>query len=214
MNIGPDQIVACPICNGLAKYMTLLSGNTFGAILRSDGKQLAPMMPWMPPMVKCRHCGHCYWLAEAEHVGWEGDDDQPQHPDASSLQEVQEPTEEDYYEALEGDLATERKQERSLRILAWWRSNDAFRGPKTTKNASLENGLREKNLDALSQLLDEDTDQDHLMRAEVLRELGEFESAKEILARVESSEFAAVVRQMRSLCESRDASVTLLRFED
>ena len=28
---GPDQIIACPQCKGLAKYMRLESGNTFGA---------------------------------------------------------------------------------------------------------------------------------------------------------------------------------------
>ena len=39
---GPDQIVACPKCNGLAKYRTLLSGNTFGARVWTDGKQDAP----------------------------------------------------------------------------------------------------------------------------------------------------------------------------
>jgi|GEM_PF-6669696 len=29
---GPDQIISCPKCKkGLAKYMTQMSGNTFGA---------------------------------------------------------------------------------------------------------------------------------------------------------------------------------------
>ena len=48
MILGPDQIVACPFCAGLAKYMTLISGNTFGSHVWTDGKQIAPMLPRTP----------------------------------------------------------------------------------------------------------------------------------------------------------------------
>jgi hypothetical protein len=51
-----------------------------------------------------------------------------------------------------------------------------------------------------------------LMKAEVLRELGEFELAKQVLGRIDSSEMAAVVRQVRSLCDSGDTRVRELRF--
>lgn len=50
------------------------------------------------------------------------------------------------------------------------------------------------------------------MKAEVLRELGEFELAKQVLGRIDSSEMAAVVRQVRSLCDSGDTRVRELRF--
>jgi hypothetical protein len=41
---GPDQIVACPNCQGLEKYGTLVSGNTFAARVWTDGRQVAPML--------------------------------------------------------------------------------------------------------------------------------------------------------------------------
>jgi hypothetical protein len=66
---GPDQIIACPKCQALAKYMTLRSGNTFGARLWTDGKRAAPMLPLPPEVVKCQHCGECYWLEAADKVG-------------------------------------------------------------------------------------------------------------------------------------------------
>ncbi len=213
MIIGPDQIVACPICNGLAKHTTLESGNTFGAIVWTDGKQLAPMLPLPPAVVKCRHCGHCYWLENAERLEEDESGNHPQRSNASSVEEVQEPTEEEYYEALEANLATDRDQERCLRMLAWWRSNDAFRSSERLDD-SRKHALRDDNLDALLQLLDENTDDHHLMKAEVLRELGRFESATETLTRVESAEYATVVNQMRSLCERRERSVAVLQFED
>ena len=66
---GPDQMIACPKCKGVARYMTLMSGNTFGARVWTDGKQVAPMLPNPPAVVKCRHCEECYWLSEAEEIG-------------------------------------------------------------------------------------------------------------------------------------------------
>ncbi|MFM7530559.1 MAG: hypothetical protein ACKO63_19095, partial [Nodosilinea sp.] len=69
-----------------------------------------------------------------------------------------------------------------------------------------------KNLEALAHILDEEDENDSLMKAEVLRELGEFELAKQILGRVNSSEAARIVRELRSLCDNGDMSVRELRF--
>src|SRR5262245_39857507 len=107
---GPDRIVACPHCNGLAKHLTLLSGNTIGARTWTDGKQLAPMLPRPPAVVKCRHCAECYWLSEAREVGsldrWRGGTVDPAW-EAAEL--VAEPTEEGYYQAIEKGLAKSRR---------------------------------------------------------------------------------------------------------
>jgi hypothetical protein len=62
-------------------------------------------------------------------------------------------------------------------------------------------------------LLDEADQNDRLMRAKVLRELGEFESANEVLSRVTSTEYTAVVHQLRSLCDTRDAWIRELQFD-
>lgn len=214
---GPDQIIACPLCKGLAKHMTLLSGNTFGAKVWTDGKMIAPMLPRPPAVVKCRHCGECYWLAEAENVGTLGPPDskgQEINPTWATADEVEEPTEEEYYLAIEKGLATDVEQEKNLRVLAWWRSNDGFRNapPAPGRGNPRTSAPWKKNLEALANLLHDENEGERLMRAEVLRELGEFEAAKQILHRISSSNVAAVVRQLLSLCESGDASVRELRF--
>src|SRR4051794_2450587 len=115
MILGPDQIVACPHCHGLAKYTTLGAGNTFGALVWTDGKQFAPMLPRPPAVVKCGHCSRCYWLADAEKVGtlgpsWGGEDG-PADPSWDDAAEVEEPNEEEYYSAIEGEIAKDRKRE-------------------------------------------------------------------------------------------------------
>ena len=216
---GPDQIIACPKCKGLAKYMTLMSGNTFGLRVWTDGKQVAPMLPRPPAVVKCRHCQECYWLSEAEEVGlvdqWSEKGKQV-NPTWAAADEVQEPTEEEYYRALASGLATTPEQERNLRVFAWWRSNDASRGEPgaPVRRVTRGSAKRRETLEVLARLLDEGDESDCLMKAEVLRELGKFEAAKQILSGVGSSEVAAVVRQLHSLCDAEDTRVRELQSTD
>lgn len=214
---GPDQVVACPMCGGLAHHITLFSGNTLGARIWTDGKEIAPMMPSPPAIVKCHHCEECYWLAEAEKVGtfnWWEDNDEQVNPDWLKAKAVQEPTEVEYFRALERGLARNSDEERTLRVLAWWRRNDAFRDHLETDAGGIESTPEtwRKNLEALAHILDEEDENDSLMKAEVLRELGEFELARQILGRVNSSEAARIVRELRSLCDNGDMSVRELRF--
>lgn len=108
------------------------------------------------------------------------------------------------------------KQERALRILAWWRRNDAFRDSDRVVTATTE-ALSEtcrENLVALATLLDEEDENDRIMKAEVFRELGQFESAKAILSQVRSSEYDAIVHQLRRLCDAGDAAVRESHFGD
>ncbi len=213
---GPYQIVACPHCQELAKYMTLMSGNTFGARVWTDGKKVAPMLPRPPVVVKCHHCTQCYWLADAEKVGTEEpyeEEGRKVNPSWAAAQVVREPTEDEYYQALQEGLAADPQQERRLRVLAWWRRNDAIRGIGQAKISSVAiTSSCKKNLEALIDLLDEAVEYDRFISAEVLRELGEFESAKIILNSVTSSKYAAVVCQIRLLCDSGDSSVRELQL--
>jgi hypothetical protein len=214
---GPDQIIACPHCQGLAKYRTWVSGTRFGVLGWTDGKQedVGMVGPRPPAVVKCRHCAECYWLADAKEIGtvapWRGEG-RPVDPAWRAAPEVEEPAEEEYYRALEKGLAKDRRQEGSVRVLAWWRRNDAFRSRPEPVTAAPEGWRR--NLEALARLLDEGDENDLLMKAEVLRELGQFQPAKELLSRVGSSEYRGVARQLRDLCDRGDRCVRQLSFEE
>ena len=213
---GPDQVIACPHCEGLARYMTLMSGNTFGARGWTDGKQDAPMLPRPPALVKCRYCGDCYWLADAREVGtvapWDGPSPE-EKPEWRAAKGVQELSEEDFYRALGTGLATGTERERTLRILAWWRRNDAFRdAPDRAVAMSDAPEAWRKNLQALVSMLGDRDVNERLMKAEALRELGDFEAAMDALGRVRSRKVALVVKQLRSLCEKRDPLVRELQF--
>ncbi len=222
----PDSnvIVGCPHCEGRATYMTLLSGNACGARGWTDGKQYAPMQSLPPVVVQCSHCPDCYWLADAQKIGnlkiWPAKNRQwPTDPRA------EEPSEDGYYLALEKGLGRDLQQERQLCILGWWRRNDAFRDTRKAKagrrgaNKAQATGNPamsvqcKKNLEALMGLLDAANENDCLMRVEVLRELGEFTSAIQVLGRVTSADHQAAVRQLRSLCDAGDSCVRELQFD-
>ena len=218
---GPDQVVACPHCEALARHRTLLSGNTFGSTVWTDGKQIAPMMPIPPAVVKCHHCAECYWREDARKVGTVGwatvgeERDDQVDPTWKVAPLIREPNEDDYYDALDRDFATDPVRKRELRILAWWRRNDAFRGPAAKSAAAfatLSPACR-MNLEALRDLLDETNETDRIMKAEVYREIGEFGSAKALLGQVTSADFAAIVHQIRELCDAEDVVVRSLRFD-
>jgi hypothetical protein len=217
MRPGPDQIIACPHCGRLARFRTWLSFTSFGEIAWSDGKrELLGIKPPCPPtVVRCRHCAQCYWLAEARKVGavtqWSGEDRQAD-PALGTAQEVDEPTEENYYQALQSSLAKCPQQERTPRMLAWWRRNDSLRSHPAGGATAYGECMR--NLEALARLLDEGNESDRLLKAEVLRELGEFEAAKGLLRRPGSALYCGAARQLRDLCDRGDRSVRQLSFEE
>lgn len=211
MKFGPNQIVACPHCGALAHYWTLDSGNTLGTVVWSDGRQYAPMLVEAPAAVKCHACAKCYWLADAKEVGVVARDYRAKEPvpeEWEKAPEVNEPSANEYLDAIEAGLAKDEAQEKSLRLLAWWRGNDPARGwPFVGEDipAASPDGFR-RNLLRLVDLLNDDNDNDRLMRAEALRELGDFDAAEQALREV-STDFGWVVEEMRALCAAKDTRV-------
>ena len=211
MKLGPNQIVACPRCGALAHYRALVSGNTLGVMVWTDGRQFAPMMVGPPAVVKCHACAKCYWLADAKEIGVVARDFpwKVQVTEAwKNAPEVEPPNPDDFFDAIEALLAKNRAREKSLRILAWWRANDGareWRFPIKDIPAASPDGFR-RNLLRLADLLTDDNDNDRLMRAEVLREMGDFAAAKQALREV-STDLGWVVKQLRSLCAAKDIRV-------
>jgi hypothetical protein len=210
---GPYQIISCPQCEGLAKYRTLMSGNTLRSTVWSDGKKVSPMLKQPTAVVNCQHCEKGYWLADAEKVGalelW-GKKDHTVNPEWDTARQVEEHTEDEYYAAIEANLAKTLPQEKILRVLAWWRRNDAHRMQEEAK-VSVSDAFRE-NLEALLILIDQDKDEDRLVKGEILRELGQFEAAKQALDNVASAKYANIVLQILSLCANKDSRVSKLQL--
>ena len=208
---GPNIVIACPLCGALAKYGTLLSGNTFGARIWSDGKQVAPMLPERPQFVQCHTCHEVYALSDAKELGEVPLGTNAANPEWDSAPFVAEPDEASYYNAIAKSDANDADRHRNLRHLAWWRHNDPFRGDQGDVSPAVsEDPPWRENAESLLALLGDELN-DQFMRVELLRQLGRHAEARTRLDSIEGP--AEVKRALRALCESGDTQVRELKFQ-
>jgi hypothetical protein len=216
MQPGPTYIIACPLCGALAKQHTVASGNTFGAIFWSDGKQDAPMRPDYPVVTKCGRCYTIYWVEDARQLGelpLRAADAPGDWHDAPGLTHL---SVDDLSQALSAGLGDFPERERHLRIRLWWAINDMIRyRPSGGSPLALERASQEyeqhrvtmvDNCVRLAELLDEGRPEHRIMKAEIARELGQFGEARRLLLHV-PDEYAWVARQLAELVADGDSSI-------
>jgi len=211
MTPGPTIIRECSACGKYIAQPTMRSGNTFGARFWTDGKRDSPMLPDQPLLVKCQHCGALDWIAELRQVGevdpWGSEtDDKNRFPDARPALT---PALQDYADFLEGGVSDKQK-ERYIRLQAWWVGNDPRR--ESEKSAQLDS-FEADNLRIFVSLLDESKDNDRVMKAEALRELGEFVGAEKLLSTDFEDGLLKAVSIIRSLNQKKVTAVAEIKFE-
>ena len=215
MTPGPTHVISCPLCSRLGKYPTVASGNTFGAVYYTDGKRVAPMLPAIPSVVSCGFCRGVFWRRAAAEVGqFTEQHEEPANVDTEWLMAgyLDEPDEAEYLAALELLISSTPTEERSIRLFAWWRGNDRHRGPSTTPAADNPEVVtrRHDNMRALLPLLATAESADLIMRAEVLRQLGEFELATKAMTRHFPAAFDTAISRLLYLCARRDSTLQKL----
>ena len=152
------KLVLCPHCGGKKEIIQLMSGNTFGAVLWSDSKEIAPMFPRVSPVQKCPTCGHYFFLNEAQIE--EGDTYSSEEGWLSF---------DDAIEAFH-ELNDDKNRLELLTIIVVWAFNDMLRQEgsptqeqyevfRTTVSSSLKHSILSNS---------------KLLRAELYRELGDF----------------------------------------
>ncbi len=229
---SPDELISCPLCDAAARKPTLLSGNDFDAVFWSDGRRVAPSLPLPTPVASCHACNRCFWLDDA---AVRPDDPDPPLPwwrlvfrpdrrrpltEWDDAPEVQEPDEAGYLQALARGWTVGEEQERSLRVLVWWRGNDRFR-PDPYGHAPLDvpaipdsdadaapwlDDARRANMVALMALLDQSAE-DRLMRTELLRQLDRQDGAIGVLDTLEADTYPEFVALLRRLCADTEATI-------
>jgi hypothetical protein len=183
----------CPHCKAHVVQEDTLSGNTIGAKYYTDGKREAKMLPDHPALVKCPVCAGLFWVDEAKEVdvGFDAAIGKPQ---------VLAPSEKEMLNFL-GGQAMPKEKEIYLRMRCWWLANDAWRWVQSPKPAfSLE---QMKNLDALSALFDESLPGHRILKAEIARELGNFEECLLLLSYQFEKDYDWTVGFIRKLAEEK-----------
>jgi hypothetical protein len=207
MKPGPDIIYKCPKCGVFLKRGSLMSGNTFGAQLYSDGKRISPMLPDFPNLTKCKKCDSIFWISELDKIGelrW----GETSHPEWENADEVDFLCLKDLFRALK--TAKNQGEEKLIRIWIWQAFNDRVRTDGNLFLESKGNILWKENCHALLKLLHRDEVNDKLMMAELYRNLKEFEKCIEILDSIVEIDLNWIKDRMKRHAERKISAVFLL----
>jgi uncharacterized C2H2 Zn-finger protein len=203
---APDLIYKCPKCGKLLRNRSLMSGNTFGAMLYSDGKQVAPMLPQFPDLTKCSKCDAIFWLSDLKSIGemaWNEEKNNPKWKDA------------EYVEFLDiPDLLRALKQYENdecaggIRRYIWLKFNDRIRDGKNKELFDNEDEKRiwKENCKELIKILSGEDDNVRITKAELYRSLGEFDQCMNVLSQV-SEKFNWLKSQYEKECERKNSLV-------
>lgn len=209
---GPTMIRECAACGKRIAQYTTLTGNTFGARFWTDGKMDAPQLPDHPSLVKCQHCASLIWIHEQKQVGIFGYGLITRYAELLASERpgpAATPTLLDYLGFLDAGVGDKHK-ERYLRIRTWWASNDRRR--ESSQPTPLD-CIETQNLRNLANLFDEAEDNDRLIKAEVLRELGEFGEAERLLTSTFEDRWSHAASIIRGLNQKRIAAVAEMKCE-
>ena len=206
---GPTIIRQCSSCSKYISERTIGSGNTYGARFWTDGKRDAPMLPNRSLLLKCNHCDNLVWINEQAELGetgpWEPEADVTlRFPDARPPST---PTLQEYADFLKAGMSN-KKKEFYVRLRLWWAGNDDRR---ESEQPTPLDSFEIENLRAFLALLDEAEEDDRLMKAEALRELGEFAKAEELLDFKFDEEMTHAVDVIRELIKNRVATVAEIK---
>ena len=168
---GNPQILICPFCGTEKQIMSLISGNTFGAELWSDNKQIAPMLPEISYVQKCPHCGK-YYITGRQEVKYA--------KDGYSFEKgvLTYPEMKEAFTQLSEEGFLNEKEEINVRMMLHHAYNDYYYRTDEKKVISEEDKtlFHENGLWLINNLIT-----DSVMKAEFYREIGEIETAKNII---------------------------------
>ena len=206
---GPANILSCPYCGSEKEVMSLVSGNTFGGPVWSDTRRDYPMLPEVSPIQQCPHCGKYYFIEQAKSRY--SDDRESEMRSFGELGKLS------FHKLME---AKQQMEFISLTKMQLWiinhqifmAYNDSFRRKQEKPLCSPLNEDEYLYRKAITELLEgiDQSNEYNLFHAELLREIGRFQDAKEVLSRHKSDDDQWVVNAMLQHIEDEDTEPFLL----
>ena len=196
---GNPQILTCPFCGKEKEIMSLVSGNTFGSELWSDNKQIAPMLPEISYVQKCPHCGKYYiirrQIVKSAKEGYSFEQGLLTFPEMKEA-----------FAQLAEEGFINEKEEINVRMMLHHSYNDYYYRNGDTKDILEDDKklFRENGLWLINNLIT-----DNVMKAEFYREIGDIETAKNLLDTVvvEDDFLKKIVSSIRKRLEINNCEV-------
>ncbi len=197
---GAPSYKCCDHCQQPVAIIPLLSGNPIGGTLWSDGYMDAPQLPEQKLLGKCAHCGEISCLPELQDYA------DPAAVD-NAADHAFEPLTLDDYLMLVGHIdLIDASYHLYVRLKCWQLSNHPRR------QADSERPLSESEKENLQQMLMlfGDDEPDRLLKAEVFRQLGDFERAENALLGPFHSQAGDIVLRLRELVRQRQSQLAVI----
>jgi hypothetical protein len=205
---GSTYIYKCPFCSTLIKNGSNLTGNTIGAALFSDGKMIAPMLPEFPNLTKCKKCNFIFWLRDLEPIGSCRNEYTSCKYEWLTANKAEFLGIKDLFRALKLDSVDNNKaKELDVRQRIWRAFNDRIRNNKGeifNNNEDGEEDLWKQNCLKLIDLFDVSDINQKIMKAELHRNLGEFEACIELLNSIDANNYDYVKDKIKAECEKKN----------
>ena len=194
LRFGDPLYRACDHCGRAIGIVPLLSGNALGGTLWSDGYLQASQLPEQALLGRCRGCGEIVCLVDLRPLP------PPDEPGKGEDYTFLPLTLDDFAGLLANLDGVSENFHAYLRIKFWQLSNDRRRRGET--EAPLSEQERENLLSLLELLGTEEPDR--LMKAEICRQLEDFDRAEELLAAPFDERISPVVERMQRLVQQRN----------
>jgi hypothetical protein len=200
---GPNYVYKCPNCGNLLTKGSLVSGNTFGAKIFSDGKRITPMLPEFPNLTKCKNCNTVFWLSKLKEIGtleWGANKNlEWQNADKAEFLEI-----DDYYNAISKEIAENVEEELLIRQLIWWAYNDKTRNGQEIFNDESDELRWIENIKKLKTLLDQSDINHKIMIAEINRNLGDFENCINVIQSIDNDGLSWLKEKFMNECRRKN----------
>lgn len=208
---GPNYVYKCPNCSELLIKESLLSGNTLGMKIFSDGKRINPSFykSGFPDLTKCKKCDTIFWLSKLENIGsylWGNTENLDwKNADVAKFLMI-----EDYFKAIKTGVAENEEEELIIRKEIWLAYNDKMRNAEPMFKDDSDELLWIDNLKKLKKLLDQSDIQQLIMIAEINRNLGDFKGCLSIIESIENENFNWIKEKIINECKRKNKWVIQL----
>lgn len=200
---APAQLYACPHCGNKKAMFSMMSCNTFGGTLWSDGRSIYPMRPTISAIQKCESCGSYSLFSQWKECGCDKD-----NYNGTTGNLTYEESREAYLQLMESGCY-DNKDILTICLEYIHAYNDHFRrdkdSPKENDDILLFMGATENAIKRLGK----DSDS-RITKGELHRERREFDEAREILLAVLNDKNKWVVEPMLYHCNQSDSTPFLL----
>lgn len=193
--------------------MEIISGNTFGARLWSDGKSLAIMHPSIPRIALCKHCLQYFWLEKAQELGeWLGGCPKEWNQAPYLIHHL---FFEDCQKCLEEKLYRNREEEFYLRMSFWYAFNDFYRDKKERKISPTMREINQKNMLCLQTMLDTTKIDELIIQAELYRQLRKFKACIQLLDKSDiPQEYLSICQQIKEKAIQKSTKLFRIIFPE